>query len=399
MGVLRAPLVASLILLLCLAASAPLGSGPVPGRVVTHTANPAFVHGSDGREIDRVAASIVVELRRYWQRAYPEHFGTPWRDLDGGYFAVDTTRTPSSSPPCSGGVDDVEGNAYYCPTVDAVAWDSAALLPVLREHYGEGAVTVVLAHEMGHAVQQRAGAESAGTRAEAVADCYAGSFLRWVASGRTELLRWDARAHDSALRALTVFRDPAGARSAGSPHGSAFGRVSAFQAGFDRGLHGCSEATDPRRLPATHGPERQRPLAEVVRSPGLRAFFADLTLGGAPRPDDVDRRLLRAVHRDLGDQAAATVLASRYALAAEGASGRPTRGRAVQTRITCLTGAYTASSADGRPSPGDLDAAVAVLLDTDRVSVDSSGTTVLTGSDRVQAFRAGVLGGIDSCGR
>jgi len=55
---------------------------------------------------------------------------------------------------------------------------------------------LVLAHEMGHAVQRRAGVTPAVERAnpskyptillEAQADCYAGTFVKWVTQGKAE---------------------------------------------------------------------------------------------------------------------------------------------------------------------------------------------------------------------
>ena len=46
------------------------------------------------------------------------------------------------------GAADVEGNAFYCPAADAIAWDRASLLPVLQDRFGEAAVVVVLSHEL-----------------------------------------------------------------------------------------------------------------------------------------------------------------------------------------------------------------------------------------------------------
>lgn len=47
-------------------------------------------------------------------------------------------------------------NAYYCPPSDAVVWDQEGFMPELAQKYGDFTVAVVIAHEWGHAVQERA---------------------------------------------------------------------------------------------------------------------------------------------------------------------------------------------------------------------------------------------------
>jgi predicted metalloprotease len=187
--------------LLALAACTTAVAGtPVNGDSVV-TDNPggesgvdsSFVRNSDGGEIDRLAATVVTDVQQYWKDTFPGTFGTEWKDLEGGYYSVDTADDDAKAPPCARRASDVEGNAFYCPTEDVIAWDRAALLPVLKEKFGEAAVMFVLAHEMGHAVQRRTGLTIEEQRGnpdkyptiliEAQADCYAGSFVRWVAPG------------------------------------------------------------------------------------------------------------------------------------------------------------------------------------------------------------------------
>ncbi|GAA4886584.1 peptidase [Saccharopolyspora cebuensis] len=388
--------------------------------VVLHTVDPAFVHGTDHGDTDRIAATAVTEVQRYWAAEFPAVFGAPWRDLDGGFFSVDPNGA-APPPPCSADAEDVEGNAYYCATVDAIAWDRAALLPVLREHYGDAAVLLVLSHELGHAVQQRTGMDVGGgaypIRVEAMADCYAGAFFGWVAAGGSEHLRLDAGAVDGALRALLVFRDPVGTTT----HGTAFARISAFQDGLDRGAGHCAELAVPEV--AEPGPDDPvQPLDDPGRTARLDAFFAEVvaqrggawpdprvrsgTAPGCPRPRPVaacaepptvllDRAALAEVDHDIGDRATGTALASRYALTALRSLGRPTTGPAAGTAVLCLTGAATAS--DPALSPADLDEAVEAALVVDGVSADAAGRSALTGSERVTALREGVLGGAPAC--
>lgn len=396
-----------------------------PGTVVVRAEKPDFVHGTDHSGIDQLAATVVTDVQQYWAGAFPAHFDGPWHDLDGGFFSVDTTRPGDPPPPCSSSTSSIEGNAYYCATVDAIAWDRTALLPVLREHYGETAVALVLAHELGHAVQQRAGTDVGGplddpARVEAAADCYAGSYLRWVADGRSERLRTNQAQLDNALRGLLVFRDPLTTGETTDAHGTAFDRITAFQDGYQHGPATCSNVTPAAPRPADDGTDRDaldatRPLGE---------FFTDLVArrGGRWQPPGIDtsteacaahpvaycprtttiaadRTELAELDHDIGDQVGPTLLASRYALAALHELGHPITGPAAGERATCLTGAYT-GSLDQRSdlSAGDVDEAVETLLIGDRTSRDADGTSTLSGFDRVTAFRTGFDGGADACG-
>ncbi|RCW45192.1 putative metalloprotease [Halopolyspora algeriensis] len=414
--------------------------------ILVRPVDPSFVYGTDGSVVDTLAATVVTDVQTYWSRAFPEHFGSPWRDIDGGFFSVDTTAENSAPPPCTAEVADLEGNAFYCASVDAIAWDRAALLPVLVEHYGQAAVLTVLAHEMGHAVHRRhdpaSGDADTSTRSaltEAIADCYAGTYTRWVVDGHSARLHVRKAQLDGAMRALTSFRAPAGtAQSDADPHGTAFDRVSAFQDGYRGGPEVCAGMTVHNRrftsAPVTSAPEpRNRPLEQVLRSRTtvIRDYFTALVdrRGGhwatppvrgsppagcatdhrapvsyCPRPPAVvvDHRGLARVHHDIGDQASETALASRYARAALHALGTSTTAAGTAGRASCLTGAYTGSLLDdsrGHPplSASDLDEAVTLLLSNEQTDRAASATNAPTGFDRIAAFRAGMRGGPDAC--
>ena len=81
---------------------------------------------------------------------------------------------------------DVAGQAFYCPSADAVVWDADGLIPQVLRADGPTGVLVVLAHEVGHAVQTRLGVDALQARQpsryptillEAMADCDAGVAL------------------------------------------------------------------------------------------------------------------------------------------------------------------------------------------------------------------------------
>lgn len=422
-------------------------------RSTTSLVDPGFVQGTDGGEIDRLAATVLTDVQDFWRQRYPEVFGDPWRELEGGFHSSDTADSRAASPPCTGDAANIAGNAYYCSSEDVIMWDRAALLPVLVERHGAGAVMLVLAHETGHAVQARAGvtggrAEGDGLYptivTEAMADCYAGAFLRWVVDGKATHLRLTARDLDPALRALITFRDPVGTGNhEQGAHGDAFDRVSAFQDGYAEGARLCSTMTARNReftqREFTSAADLERggnlPLPDLVRamSADLGPYFtgvveqaghqwkpppletvdsAPACSGGAqgaaaycPRERSVrvwpDGRL-NELHTAIGDYGTGTLLASRYALAALHAAGRPLEGARAQRAVLCLTGAYTGSllrpERDFTVSPGDLDEAVQVLLGYEYPARDVAGGALGSGYERVEAFRGGVTAGAADCG-
>jgi Predicted metalloprotease len=103
-------------------------------------------------------------------------------------------------------------NAAFCYDDDTIGWDRGELLPALRKAYGDMGVTMVLAHEYGHAVQHQAGLNNKNTPtlvSEQQADCFAGGYMRWVAedkSPRFTLSTGDGL--NNVLAAVIAFRDP-----------------------------------------------------------------------------------------------------------------------------------------------------------------------------------------------
>lgn len=433
----------------------PTGSGSVvtqthpnqPGGI-----DPSFVKNSDNGPIDRLAAAVLTDVRSYWEETFPATFGDDWRELSGGYYSVDTTSETGPKPPCVDKASDVEGNAFYCPSADAMAWDRAALLPVLKERFGEAAVMLVLAHEMGHAVQRRAGLSVEKQRAEpdtyptilieAQADCYAGSFVRWVADDNATYLHVAKDRLDPALESLITFRDPIGTEQTDEgAHGDAFDRVSAFQDGYDNGAKLCSEMSVDNRTFTQTGFIDQNdaanngnlPFDQMLESitPKLGDYFGTLVTQRKgtwsepqltptdDRPDCTnadqgpvafcpdDTRIdfdtgdeLPRIHTQIGDYATGTLLASRYALAALTDLEKPTEGTDSQHGTVCLAGSFTGSllgQAERYLSPGDLDEAIQVLLTYDYAARDMAGKGIATGFERVRAFRTGVLEGDQAC--
>jgi predicted metalloprotease len=415
--------------------------------------DPSFVHNSDGGDIDRLAATVVTDVQQFWTETFPKAFDKHWTDLEGGFYSVDTSSATAKAPPCARRASDVEGNAFYCPTEDVIAWDRAALLPVLKEKFGEAAVMFVLAHEMGHAVQRRTGLTVAKQQAnpdeyptiliESQADCYAGAFVHWVTDGKADHLKITKDRLDNAMEALVMFRDPVGTeQSDEGAHGDAFDRVSAFQDGYDQGVDLCKDMTVENRTFTQRGflnPSDAESGGNLEFDSLLTTISQDLTtsynatvtgLGkqwtapqvktsdstpecGAdqgpvaycPDTNEIDVSTsgeLPKLHKNIGDFATGTIVASRFSIAAMKAAGKPLEGEEAQRAVLCVTGAYTGSlltrSQGFALSPGDLDESIQVLLQYDYAGRDLSGKAVGTAFDRVALFRKGVVGGIKACG-
>lgn len=416
--------------------------------------DPSFVHNTDGGDIDRLAATVITDVKQYWEETFPTAFDEQWSDLEGGYYSVDTADDDAKAPPCARRASDVEGNAFYCPTEDVIAWDRAALLPVLKERFGEAAVMFVLAHEMGHAVQRRTGLSLQEQRAnpeqyptiliEAQADCYAGAFVRWVADGNAGHLKISKDRLDTAMEALVMFRDPVGTeQSDQDAHGDAFDRVSAFQDGYDQGVDLCKDMSVENRTFTQRGflsaDDAERggnlPFDTLLTSitPDLEAFYKTTVTGlgkqwetPSVRTSDATPECARTdqgpiaycqdsreidvatgeelpeLHTEIGDFATGTILASRFSMAALASLGKPLEGEEAQRALLCLTGAYTGTLITREEgfslSPGDLDEAIQVLLRFDYPGRDNAGDALATGYDRVSLFRTGALQGVTACG-
>jgi hypothetical protein len=418
----------------------------VPGRPIA--ADPDDVAVMTPLRAGDLGTAAVVAVEQIWETEFPRSFGQPWREI-GTVVPVHTGDQRSPEPPCVRSLSDVEGQAFYCPAADAIAWDADGLLPQLSEQFGQAGIAVVLAHEIGHAVQSRLGLDDEQAEdpakyptilLEAMADCYAGTAVARLSERSIPGLPMGSVERDQAMLALVGFRDPLGVTPTDAmAHGNAFDRVSAFQDGFTEGARFCSQMSLDNRVftqrrfgsPDDEARGGDLPLAKLLDSvqKDVMGAFGTLVPGyvppalservGCPRAQladqgparycaqdgsvSIDRADLSVAHRRFGDYASATLLASRYALATLDAAGKPTTGTPASDAALCLAGAYTSRLIDNPGgftlSPGDLDEAVTVLLTEDWAARDAAGAAPAgeTGFDRVARFRAGVLSGPQPC--
>jgi predicted metalloprotease len=135
------------------------------------------IEGDRDAPVNKLAIEAIADLQSFWGDKFPKLYKADYEPIEGGLYAL--TPDSQSGPKCASSYDDVAGNAFYCKLDDSVAWDSTGLLPELQKKYGDFVIPIVLAHEFGHAVQQRSGyfdQNKLTVSSELQADCFAGGW-------------------------------------------------------------------------------------------------------------------------------------------------------------------------------------------------------------------------------
>lgn len=412
------------------------------------------VEGSDDGPADTLARNAVADIESYWKHAFPRTFNG--REFTPVERLVSYDSAGHGAELCDQSTQGLV-NAFYCPSDDAIAWDRGELLPMLESSFGPMGVVAVLAHELGHAVEHRAGIASPDEAVivrEQRADCFTGAFFRHVAEDSAEHFRVSTGAGlNEVMGVLNYIRDAPGDSdfTSNNAHGSAFDRVTAFQFGF---LDGPGRCTDIDRdevkerslqfefwkqeqetdLPVTESSIRavEASLREVFKDTGIKP--PTIVSEPAPCPGEVsttpvsycvandtvslDQAALSEVARPpdkdsegggYGDFAAYAQVASRYAMSLQNTMGLALEGEQAGLRTACFVGAWSGLLVEDpigkrnpvgalRVAPGDIDEGVAALLDSEGlIAADLTGEQVPGGFARVEAFRAGFETGISPC--
>ena len=437
-------------------AGMPATDGPTGLRPDAH-APARVVQGTDNGEIDELASNAVSDIEEYWEGVYSGTFDdqfTPVRAL----ISWDANGFDDTSF-CDEDTYGLE-NAAFCYDDETIGWDRGEWLPALRKAYGDMGVTMVLAHEYGHAVQHQAGLNTKGTPtlvAEQQADCFAGAYMHWVAEDNSPRFTLSTGAGlNNVLAAVIALRDPPLSEDdpeAGvDEHGSAFERLSAFQFGFTDGPSACA-AIDMREIGQRRGdlpvllpedrtgelPVTEASVRSIVDAMGIlfspakppqlsfKAADAHACLDARPSPPasycpatntivvDLAELELMGTQSDSdasgglasGDNTAYSVLVSRYMQAIQQARGGVVLDNAeAALRTACLTGVATVKMSKNVTTPdgntialtaGDVDEAVSGILTNGLAASDVNGESVPSGFSRIDAFRVGVLGDEDRC--
>lgn len=194
------------------------------------------VRDTDNSSTDTLAAQALSDVLDFWDE-------TP---LPGGKrftppsFAASWDSTTGTAAYCD---QNAGANAGYCTGDESVGWDRGHLLPMFQRIGGTNAVTLVMAHEVGHRVQAIIGAGGLPTLVrEQQADCYAGSYLAWVAEGHSKRFTLSSNGIDEMLGAVLEMGD---APTHGGDHGGNLERIHALQTGFTGGTVTCAAIDQP----------------------------------------------------------------------------------------------------------------------------------------------------------
>nr|WP_246243043.1 neutral zinc metallopeptidase [Amycolatopsis pithecellobii] len=441
-------------------------AGSVAGLPVTHfqsglrsdAPTPSLdVQNVSDNEADRIATATIADVEDYWSKQLPDDFGVGFQPVSS-LLSYDSNGANQQNG-CGNTQKNV--NAFYCGADDSVAWDRGVLLPTMIKQFGPLSVVTVLAHEFGHAVQFRLQAKAGITRTtptivkEQQADCFAGSYYRWVVEGNSRYFTVStAEGLNAALSSLFLVRDSAGTSAQDrQAHGTAFDRIFAFQLGFEKGPKECAginmQNLQPRLTERPFDPEDVNGGTIDIddQTVGLLKESLDAAFAGAKAPApkivdgtgackggpatppasycpanntvNIDLRALAKLGRPVdqgaefrgrtdggrGDFAALSEIASRYALAIQKGVGASLDNANAGLRTACLVGAWAAAANNLtdtklRLSAGDLDEAISDLLRPDSlVAADVNGKRVDAGFNRVEAMRMGFLQGSSPCSK
>ncbi len=401
---------------------------------------------------DKIIEASINDIESFWSEEFPKVYGKPYEKIAGGHFRYGP---PPDTPPLDcpsttpGRYDQVGPNAFYCfAPGDYIEWDSDAVTNEMLQDFGPFSLAIVMAHEIGHAVSQRAGVIDLhlGTFVqEQQADCFAGAYTAWVAQGRSNLFELHLKDLDSALGAFLQIRDPVGNDAPNDPngHGSAFQRINAFEDGLNGGAQQCKGYAEGNftYVPETYVDESdyaaQGNLPPDQIEPDVEASleqFWSAAVGSAwtkltvkpfdPDTDTVtcgsssasgqdavglslycaaddtalwDEHYLMPAANQVGDMAQGALIADIYSTRAQHIEQLPTDTVDANLQASCFTGVWVGSlatkelSADLTLSPGDLDEIVAGFLkySADADTVEQGSSSSGSAFERLDAFRAG----------
>lgn len=219
------------------------------------------------RDYDDYLLATANDLEVWLAEEYPSAFGGEWLPLQGEIWAGYPERT-DPIPGCGQRETSYEELqlfvAFYCPpgnggpSGDFIVYDDGndpifipgvgrqePILSSLAEQFGPATIGIVLAHEYGHAIQERTGALDQNLPTvvtEQQADCVAGAWAGRAEAGQATGVPFTDSDTQAGLIAMITVQDPIGTNPlAAGGHGSGFDRVGAFQVGFNEGLARCAQ--------------------------------------------------------------------------------------------------------------------------------------------------------------
>ncbi len=204
--------------------------------------DPVEVNGNNGEPWNVASAFALGNIEDFWRREFPAVFGAEYEPISGGFYAYSSNEPV---PPCARNRREVANNAYYCGLDDVVAWDDEQLFPGVHDFAGDLGVGLILAHEIGHAIQERVGMVGRTVTFENQADCYAGAWVKSVEENPNDNIPVTSGDLDLALAQFVQIADtPGTAATDPFAHGNAFDRVNGFRDGLENGALKCAGYTD-----------------------------------------------------------------------------------------------------------------------------------------------------------
>jgi predicted metalloprotease len=421
------------------------------------TLNPSGKHKTKRtEEYTSTVKLAIADIQAYWKKTFPRIYGAKYVPVPANRIIA--ARPGVVLPRCQGqrlAYKDAEGNAFYCFRSNFVVYDDAELFPQLFHDFGDFSIALVLAHEWGHAIQDRAGnADQPTVYKELQSDCFAGAWVAHVANGESKRLSLRAGNLDTGLAALIKFRDAPGS-SPGNPgaHGDGFDRVSSFQDGFDNGPDKCATYFDSPpgitesstfTTPENAASGGNLPADQVIPSmvEYLNQFYSNvepsyqpLTIddvkaydsAGNPKklplcgngrltpkqvkdrvifciPDKYigfDEPYLQHVYDDIGDFGVGTLFANAWAVYVQSLQHFPgvdTNEANAVFGADCYTGGFSRAMFDaGVLDPGDLDETIQAFIDSAAALGVNKGVDLTFA--RMRAVRDGFFNGYSACAK
>jgi len=272
---------------------------------------------NDGHSrFDQEVKNAIADVQAFWRTNYPAvSGGKPYPELRGGVYSVDgahVSRALARRNAClRQDPNSAENNAFYCTADDSVVYDRNAdhLVAQLGDKYGSFIIAAVIAHEWGHAIQQRLGIFGSASDAsqdrpptivtETQADCASGAFIAAAQDGTTAHVSVDQQALERTLLGYLQVRDPPPVSERQISHGNGFDRLSAMADGIAHGVAFCfgeefAQRKFTERPFTTEADYLQRgnlPYAQIID----------------PTPDSPDESSLQNVLNGFWTEAAASV--------------------------------------------------------------------------------------------
>ncbi len=421
---------------------------------------PVFVDDANRplQPYDEALSAAFLDIQAYWRTTFPQVYGRPYVELGGGIWPVYRGRrgVPGCGQPQTR-YADIQGNAFYCPDGDFIAFDDTELFPGIYGRYGPEVLAMIVAHEWGHAIQARVGITDLPTIVlEQQADCFAGAWMAHMAVDGGPFTVND-NTLNIAFAGMLTFRDTPGTSAQhDGAHGSGFDRVGAFQDGFTNRADQCAtyQSNPPPVLEFGFSNQQDADsggnlsLAQIVPASlqdldafwkatfdGLGRPYSALAGGLQPYPASgpypscpsfapdpsfytgrvwycpdgdfiaYDDDAVSGPIYDVGDFAVSVLIGNAWSDAMMTRLGIELSGKGRSLESDCLTGVWTRSTLPGQPdaqadrltlSPGDLDEGVIAFLRYG-AGTEAAAGPVGTVFERVESFRRGVLQGGEGC--